>query len=119
MRRSIDAGRPWRLASAALVVGAALLAFYSGDLLLILAVLSAAGGLFLLARPVQMGPVATVAAPRSLTRSAVPAGAARVAEQLPRPAVVTARRRHAPLRHALPVEEPAGRSPRHELLDAS
>lgn len=102
MRGTTDAGRAWRLASAALLGGATLLACYSGDPLLILAVLSAVGGLFLLGRPTRARPAVPVTAPRPLTRPASSAVPARVAD-----------------RRALPLEVTAERAPQRRLRDAS
>jgi hypothetical protein len=82
-------GRPWRLAAAALMGGAALLAFLSGDALLILAVLTGAGGLILLARP------APVAPPRTIGRHATTAHAGRSNEQWQHATMTPSRHAHA------------------------
>jgi hypothetical protein len=117
MDTSMHAARAWRLGTAALLGCSALLAFRSGDLLLILAVCSAAGGLTLLGRPWRARPAAT--APRPVVQPARSASLTRAGAQWSGLVSAGSQQPRGARPRALSAGEAARRASPRPLLDAS
>ncbi|HWE61496.1 MAG TPA: hypothetical protein VHB98_07280 [Chloroflexota bacterium] len=120
MRTSSYSGRLLRLLTAALLSGSALLALASGDPLLILAVLSAAGGLFLLGRPVLARPTAAVPTSRGAAYRRSAADTDYIIVPSPYASRAMARQQQRPCRPATPVRRTTRQAaPRQLVSDLS